>query len=73
LTLFEKQNYKNAIQFFKYLNLDFWQRQQLKNKYCASILIPLFNSVFFKRFVKRVIALTRDKALVHGSGWEVGG
>ena len=71
---------KTKLQFFTYLNLDFWQRQQLKNNYSSIVLassvglieqqVPLFiNSMFFEWFLKRVIALTRDKALEMGADW----
>ena len=74
-----QNNAINAIQFFTYLNLDFWQRQQQKNNYSSIVLassvglieqqVPLFNSMFFEWFVKRVLALTRDKALEMGADW----
>ena len=31
--------------------------------------VPLFDSMFFEWFVKRVLALTRDKALELGADW----
>ena len=77
--MFNSQYSSNVTQFFTYLNLDFWQRQQRKNKYSSAVLassvglieqqVPLFNSMFFEWFVKRVLALTREKALEMGADW----
>ena len=68
-----------SIQFFTYLNRDFWQRQQDKHNYSTAVLassvglieqqVPLFDSMFFEWFVKRVLALTRDRALEMGADW----
>jgi hypothetical protein len=61
-------------QYINYLNRNSWKRRD-RSKIIASGVgiveqqVPLFDSVFLEWFIRRVLSLTRDTALIHGVDW----
>jgi hypothetical protein len=61
-------------QYINYLNRNSWKRRD-RSKIVASGVgiveqqVPLFDSVFLEWFIRRVLSLTRDTALIHGVDW----
>jgi hypothetical protein len=61
-------------QYINYLNRNSWKRRD-RSKIVASGVgiveqqVPLFDSIFLVWFIRRVLSLTRDTALIHGVDW----
>ena len=63
-------------QYINYLNLNSWNTSRAgRSKVVASAVglveqqVPLFDSIFFEWFVRRVLSLTKPTALYHGVDW----
>lgn len=61
-------------QYINYLNENSWRRKDRSRIVASGVglveqQVPMFESVFFEWFVRRVLALTRDTALVNGVDW----